>query len=42
VLPLSSPVIALAAGMLKYRVKDALLYSAAGLAIKYFLLILIF
>lgn len=42
VLPLSSPVIALAAGMLKYRVKDALLYSAAGLLIKYLLLSLFF
>jgi len=40
--PLSSPVIALAAGMLKYRIKDAVLYSLAGLMIKYLLLLLIF
>jgi membrane protein YqaA with SNARE-associated domain len=42
VLPLSSPVIALAAGMLKYKVKDALLYSFVGLAVKYLLLTLFF
>jgi membrane protein YqaA with SNARE-associated domain len=42
VLPLSSPVIALAAGMLKYRVKDALFYSCIGLLIKYLLLSLFF
>ncbi|HZL10044.1 MAG TPA: VTT domain-containing protein [Prolixibacteraceae bacterium] len=41
-LPLSSPAIALAAGMLKYRIKDALLYSLAGLTLKYLLLTLIF
>ncbi len=41
-LPLSSPVIALAAGMLKYRIKDALFFSVAGLVVKYLLLILIF
>lgn len=40
--PLSSPVIALAAGMLKYRVKDALLYSCIGLVAKYLLLTLFF
>ena len=33
--PLSSPVISLAAGMLKHRIKDALLFTLLGLAIKY-------
>jgi membrane protein YqaA with SNARE-associated domain len=41
-LPLSSPVIALAAGMLKYRIKDALLYTCIGLVVKYLLLTLFF
>jgi len=41
-LPLSSPVISLAAGMLKYRVKDALFYSLAGLIGRYLLMTLIF
>lgn len=41
-LPLSSPVIALAAGMLKYRVKDALFFCTLGLVVKYILLTLIF
>ncbi len=41
-LPLSSPVIALAAGMLKYRIKDALMYTSIGLLIKYLLLLLLF
>jgi len=41
-LPLSSPVISLAAGMLKYRVKDALFFSLAGLVCRYLLLTLIF
>lgn len=41
-LPLSSPVISLAAGMLKYRIKDALLYSFAGMVMRYLLLSLIF
>jgi membrane protein DedA with SNARE-associated domain len=40
--PLSSPVIALVAGMLKYRLKDLILYSLAGLVLKYFILSLIF
>ncbi len=40
--PLSSPVIALAAGMLKYRIQDVLSYSVTGLVIKYLLLTLIF
>ena len=41
-LPLSSPIISLTAGMLKYRLKDFLLYSIAGLLVKYLLLTLIF
>lgn len=41
-LPLSSPVISLSAGMIRYRIKDALLFSIAGLLIKYLLLSLIF
>lgn len=40
--PLSSPVILLAAGMLKHRFKEALLYSFAGLLLKYVLITLIF
>ena len=42
VTPLSSPVISLAAGMLKHRYKDALAYTLAGLILKYILLTLIF
>jgi len=42
ILPLSSPVIALAAGMLKYRFKDVLVFSMVGLMIKYMLLTLLF
>lgn len=41
-LPVSSPAIALAAGMLKYRVKDALLFSLCGMMCRYALLTLIF
>jgi len=41
-LPLSSPIISLAAGMLKYRVKDALFYSFAGMVCRYLLLTLLF
>ena len=41
-LPLSSPVISLAAGMLKHRIKDAVIYTAAGLLIKHITLTLIF
>lgn len=41
-LPLSSPVISLAAGMLKYRVKEALFYSLAGMVCRYLFLTLIF
>lgn len=40
--PLSSPVIALAAGMIKYRLKDVLVFSIIGLMIKYLLLTLLF
>jgi len=42
VTPLSSPVISLAAGMLKHRKKDALIFSLSGLIVKYLLLTLIF
>ncbi len=42
VTPLSSPVISLAAGMLKHRKRDALIFSLSGLVIKYLLLTLIF
>ena len=41
-LPFSSPVISLAAGMLKYRVKEAFFFSMAGLVCRYLLLTLIF
>ncbi len=40
--PLSSPVISLAAGMLKLRVKDVLIYTVAGLTLKYVILAFIF
>lgn len=41
-LPLSSPVISLAAGMLKYRIREALFYSLTGMIFRYILLTLIF
>lgn len=41
-LPLSSPVISLAAGMLRHRILDAVLWTVAGLVIKYLTLTLIF
>jgi membrane protein DedA with SNARE-associated domain len=41
-LPLSSPVITLAAGMLKHRIKDAVIYTVTGLLCKYIVLTLIF
>ncbi|NQU88105.1 MAG: VTT domain-containing protein [Mariniphaga sp.] len=41
-LPLSSPVIALVAGMLKYKFRDVLIYSICGLIIKYAVLSLLF
>ena len=40
--PLSSPVISVVAGMLKYRFAEFLLFSITGLILKYFILILIF
>ena len=40
--PLSSPVIALVAGMLKYKLKDLIIYSVFGLTLKYIILSLIF
>jgi len=42
VTPLSSPVISLAAGMLKHPKKDAAIFTLSGLIIKYLLLTLIF
>lgn len=42
VLPLSSPVISLAAGMLKYRVKEVVMYSFVGIVLRYLILTLIF
>ena len=41
-LPLSSSVISLAAGMIRYRIKSWLLFSSIGLLMKYVLLSLIF
>ena len=41
-LPLSSPVISLAAGMLKYRMKEALFFSLCGMILRYLILTLIF
>lgn len=41
-LPLSSPVIALAAGLLKYRIKDLMIFSVLGLFLKYMVLSLVF
>lgn len=41
-LPLSSPIISLAAGMLKYRVKDAIVFSFVGMICRYLLLTLLF
>jgi membrane protein YqaA with SNARE-associated domain len=41
-LPLSSPIISLAAGMLKYRAKDALFYSFVGVVCRYLVLTLLF
>jgi membrane protein DedA with SNARE-associated domain len=41
-LPLSSPVILLAAGMLKHRLREAFFYSFAGLLLKYLLITAIF
>jgi membrane protein DedA with SNARE-associated domain len=41
-LPLSSPVISVAAGMLKFRFKDFIIYSSVGLIVKYIVLTLVF
>jgi len=41
-LPLSSPVISLGGGMLKHRLKDAVIFTVAGLILKYIMLTLIF
>ncbi len=41
-MPLSSPVISLAAGMLRYRIRDAVIFTLAGLVVKYVALTLIF
>ena len=41
-LPLSSPIIALVAGMLRYKLKSVLFYSFVGLLIKYVVISLIF
>jgi membrane protein DedA with SNARE-associated domain len=41
-MPLSSPVISLAAGMLRYRIRDAVIFTIAGLIVKYIALTLIF
>lgn len=40
--PLSSPVISLAAGMIRHRAKDVLIFTVAGLILKYFILTMIF
>lgn len=42
ILPLSSPVISLAAGMLKCRIREAVIYSFAGIVLRYVLLTIIF
>jgi len=41
-LPLSSPVISLAAGILRHRIRDAVIFTITGLVFKYLLLSLIF
>jgi membrane protein DedA with SNARE-associated domain len=41
-LPLSSPVISLAAGMLKYRAREAFLYSLCGMILRYVSLTILF
>jgi len=41
-LPLSSPIISLAAGMLKYSKKDAFIFSLCGMILRYVLLSLLF
>ncbi|MBE0678744.1 MAG: hypothetical protein IH592_08260 [Bacteroidales bacterium] len=41
-LPLSSPVISLAAGMLRHRIRDTLIFTVLGLMVKYLALTIIF
>jgi len=41
-LPLSSPVISLAAGMLRHRIRDTVICTALGLTFKYLVLTLVF
>lgn len=41
-LPLSSPVISLAAGMLRHRITDTLIFTVLGLVVKYLAMTLIF
>ncbi len=41
-LPLSSPVISLAAGVLRHRISDALIFTILGLVVKYLALSLVF
>ena len=41
-LPFSSPVISLAAGMLKYRIKEAFFFSLIGMILRYVMLTLVF
>jgi membrane protein DedA with SNARE-associated domain len=41
-LPLSSPVISLAAGMLRHRKRDAIIFTISGLVVKYLLISVIF
>ncbi len=41
-LPLSSPVISLAAGMIRHRVRDTIIFTIAGLLVKYVAMTLIF
>lgn len=41
-LPLSSPVISLAAGMIRHRVRDTIIYTITGLLVKYVAMTLIF
>lgn len=40
--PFSSPIIALVAGMLKYKFRDLIVYSVIGLVLKYIILSLVF
>lgn len=41
-LPLSSPVISLAAGMMRHRISDTIIYTVTGLLVKYVAMTLIF